>query len=113
MPKHQFALHDVVVRKMNAKKDAERLLHDFTGKGDDLLPVFNEFLHSHIGSGRACKKNRYIKLVKQVQTMCMQKFSSSYYFLTTDYYDFISSKIKAWEVVQSYPKYHLEVWLGS
>ncbi|MEP9364004.1 hypothetical protein ABLE68_13630 [Nocardioides sp. CN2-186] len=65
MPKHQFALHDVVVRKMNAKKDAERLLHDVTGRGDDLLKIFPEFLKNHIGTGRACKKQRYIRLVKK------------------------------------------------
>ncbi|WP_028472559.1 hypothetical protein [Nocardioides alkalitolerans] len=72
MPKHQFAVHEVVVRKLNAKKDAERLLHDFTGKGDDLLSVFPEFLKAHVGSGRACKKNRYIKLIsKTVKGRCI------------------------------------------
>lgn len=37
MPKHSFGLLGVNVKKMNARKNPKRLLHDFTGNGDDLL----------------------------------------------------------------------------
>jgi hypothetical protein len=63
MPKHSFGLLDVNVKKLNAKKNPKRLLHDFTGNGDDLLTVFHDFLANVIGAGKACKKQKYISVV--------------------------------------------------
>ena len=63
MPKHSFGLLDVTVKKLNAKKNPNRLLHDFTGSGDDLLTVFHDFLANVIGAGKACKEQKYITVI--------------------------------------------------
>lgn len=64
-------------------------------------------------SEQAVDAQENIRLVKQVQTEAIKKFSSSYYILTLDYYDFVNSRIKGWEVVQSYPQKRHQIWFSS
>jgi len=61
-------------------------------------------------SEQAVDPEENVKLVKEVQMEAIKKFSSSYYYLTRDYYDVVSAKIKGWEVIQSYPNYRSQAW---
>jgi ABC-type oligopeptide transport system substrate-binding subunit len=52
-----------------------------------------------------------VKLVKQIQLLCIQRFTSSYQILTPDTNWLMSPKVQNREQTLVFPNYQLEMWL--
>src|SRR5262249_53038903 len=57
--------------------------------------------------------NENIRLVKQIQTMCISQFTPSYQILTPTVYFLLNSKVQDFELTQVAPVYRTQTWLKS
>lgn len=52
-----------------------------------------------------------IRLVKQIQMLCIQKFTPSYQLLTPSFETILSSRVQNWELTSAYPVYWVDMWM--